>query len=194
MSMHLKTHPRIWSSISQLIIYKPLNAQMKKKKICEKTQILDGNKLSSAYAKRQTNERFMTWIFPRAPKCLKSNFYLVLNKSHLSNITLDRPWTPSKKVWHSPAENASNRRAPSWGAPLSSRASHSSSPPQQQVLSHPSWSFLSLHRHTIYPMSRKLLIARGKKASWWIQHTNKWPPPKVASPQEARMQHAVRAC
>lgn len=114
MTMHLKTHPRIWSSISQLIIYKPLNAQMKKK-ICEKTQILDGNKLSSAYAKRQTNERFMTWIFPRAPKCLKSNFYLVLNKSHLSNITLDRPWTPSKKVWHSPAENASNRHAPSWG-------------------------------------------------------------------------------
>lgn len=144
--------------------------------------------------KRQTNERFITWIFPHTLKCLKLNFYLVVNESHLSNIALDRPWTLSKKMWHSPSENAANRSVPSCGASPSSRACYSSSPPQWWEPSYPSRLLLSLHRHTIYTRSGKLLIARGKKASQWICNTNKRPPPELVNPQEARMQQAVRAC
>lgn len=53
-------------------------------------QIIDSNNLFPAYSKKAKNEGFMTWTFPHALKCLKSNFYLVADESHYSNIVLDR--------------------------------------------------------------------------------------------------------
>lgn len=127
--------------------------------------------VTTSACSKKANKRFMTWIFPPAPACLKSNLHFFVNEIHSSNISLDRPWILSKKVWHSPREmhplGALQAAVISWAA------GHPISPPLQSDRSfhaRVNQSSVSTDTH-IYRTSRKLSIARGKKASWWLHNT-----------------------